>query len=384
MARVGVVRQSWYPLDTRVRREVAALLDAGHEVEVVCLRRKGEKLRERDGRLSIWRIPIEHQRGAGIAYVLEHAVFLVAAGLLLGFLHLRRRYDVVQANTIPDTVVFAALIPRLTGARVLIDLHECMPEFFETRFGPGRGVRLVARAEQLAIRFAHRAITCTEPMRRRFAERGADPERIDVVLNSADERLFSPRDAAPHDDFRLICHGTLEDRYGVDTVIRAVALLAGELPELRFDVFGEGSQREELIALAEELGVGDRVRFSDGFVPLDELLDGIAAADIGIVAMKRDSFRDLTHCNKMFDYFSMRTPAAVSWTRSVAEYFDEDAVEFFTSDDPEDLARAIRRLHDDPARRASLVEGATRENEPYRWPRQRDLYVSVVERLVAE
>jgi glycosyltransferase involved in cell wall biosynthesis len=384
MARIGVVRQSWYPLDTRVRREVSALLDAGHDVEVVCLRRPGERMRERTGNLTVWRIPLAHRRAGGVAYVLEHAVFLLAAGLMLAARHLRRRFDVVQANTIPDTVVFATLVPRLTGARVLLDLHECMPEFFATRFGPGRGVALVVRAERAAIRFAHRAITCTEPMRRRFAERGADPERIAVVLNSADEELFSPRPAPAHDGFRLICHGTLEDRYGVDTAIRAVALLAGELPGLRFDVFGEGSQRDELIALAAELGLAERVRFSDGFVALDELLDAIAAADAGIVAMKRDDFRDLTHCNKMFDYFSMRTPAIVSWTRSVAEYFDDEAVEFFASDDPQDLARAIRQLHDDPRRRAALADAATRQNEPHRWPRQREIYLSVIDELVAE
>ena len=54
---------------------------------------------------------------------------------MAAFLHLRRRYDVVQAHTIPDTVVFASIVPKLFGARVMLDLHECMPEFFSTKFG---------------------------------------------------------------------------------------------------------------------------------------------------------------------------------------------------------------------------------------------------------
>jgi hypothetical protein len=85
----------------------------------------------------------------------------------------------------------------------------------------------------------------------------------------------------------------------------------------------------------------------------------------------------------MFDFFSMRRPAIVSWTRAVAAYFDDAAVEFFRSDDPADLAKAIRHLHDDPQRRAALVEGAARENEPYRWPFQRQVYLSVVDDVVA-
>jgi glycosyltransferase involved in cell wall biosynthesis len=388
-ARIAVVRQFYFPLDTRVRREVHALLGEGYEVEVFCLARPGEPLRERSGALTVWRMPLRHRRASAPAYLLEHAAFVIAAGLLLGLRHLHRRFDVVQANSIPDTIVFAALVPRLTGARVLLDLHECMPEFMATRFGRAPGslfVRFVGAMEQASIRFAHRAITCTQQMRQAFAQRGADPGRITVVHNSADEAIFRvPPGAADHPNggFRLICHGSIEERYGLDTVIRAVALLRDELPDLGFDIYGEGSQRDELIALASELGVEDRVGFSDGFVSLEELVSAIARADAGVVAMKRDPFRDLTHCNKMFDFFSMRRPAIVSWTRSVAAYFDDNAVEYFRADDPEDLAQAVRRLHDDPQRRAALVEGAARENEPYRWPRQREVYLSVVDDVVA-
>jgi glycosyltransferase involved in cell wall biosynthesis len=389
-ARIAVVRQFYFPLDTRVRREVDALLDEGHQVEVFCLARSGEPLWERRGALTIWRLPFRHRRGPALAYLFEHAAFVIVAGVLVGIRHLRRRFDVVQANSIPDTVVFAALVPRLTGARVLLDLHECMPEFMATRFGRTPSspfVRLVAAMEQASIRFAHRTITCTQQMREAFIGRGADPARMVVVHNSSDERIFrpapGPEAARDGGGFRLICHGSIEDRYGLDTVIRAVALLRNALPDLGFDVYGEGSQREELVALARELGVEDRVRFSDGFVGLEELVWAIGHADAGVVAMKRDEFRDLTHCNKMFDFFSMRRPAIVSWTRSVAAYFDDNAVEFFRADDPADLAQAIRRLHDDPQRRAALVEGAARENEPYRWPRQRQVYLSVIDDVVA-
>jgi glycosyltransferase involved in cell wall biosynthesis len=387
--RIAVVRQFYFPLDTRVRREVQALLDEGYEVEVFCLSRPGERLRERRGALTIWRMPFPHRRASALAYLFEHAAFVIGVGLLLGVRHLHRRFAVVQANSIPDTIVFAALVPRLTGARVLLDLHECMPEFMATRFGRAPGspfVRFVAAMEQASIRFAHRAITCTRQMRQAFTQRGADPSRITVVHNSADEAIFRPppeNGNGGNGGFRLISHGSIEERYGLDTVIRAVALLRDELPDLRFDVYGEGSHREELIALARELGVEDRVRFSDGFVGLDELVSAIAHADAGVVAMKRDAFRDLTHCNKMFDFFSMRRPAIVSWTRSVAAYFDDNAIEFFRADDPRDLAQAVRRLYDDPQRRAALVEGAARENEPYRWPRQREVYLSVVGEAVA-
>src|SRR3712207_5718329 len=151
MARVCVLRQGWFPLDPRVRREVDALLDAGHEVDVVCLRHADDPLRERDGRLRILRLPFPQSKGGALRYLLQYGLFFVLAAFFATALHLRRRYDVVQVNTLPDPLVFAALVPRLLGARVMLDLHECMPEFFATKFGTTLRhplVRLVAAAEQ--------------------------------------------------------------------------------------------------------------------------------------------------------------------------------------------------------------------------------------------
>src|SRR5262249_46223818 len=88
-------------------------------------------------------------------------------------------------------------------------------------------------------------------------------------------------------------------------------------------------------------------------------------------------------CNKMFDFITMRVPAAVSRTRSVEEYFDEDCFELFESGNAEDLARAFRTLWADPARRAQLVEHAAVVNEPYRWPRQQLVYRTAVSNVMA-
>ena len=59
--------------------------------------------------------------------------------------------------------------------------------------------------------------------------------------------------------------------------------------------------------------------------------------------MKRDSFRDLTHTNKMFDFIAMRRPVIVSRTASVEAYFDESCFQLFDSEDDRDLARADSR-----------------------------------------
>ena len=386
MAHMCVIRQSGIPLDARGTREIEALVAAGHDVDVICLRVPGQPLRERDGRLTIYRVPLERKRRGVLRYLFEYAAFFVAAGALVTALHLRRRYAVVQVNSLPDSLVFAAAVPRLLGAGIVLDLYECMPEFFAMKFKlPPRHafVRLLMLLEQASIRFADAVITSTELMRERFVERGAPREKIAISVNGSDERRFDPRryPGAPRrpDRFVLICHGSIEEHYGLDTVLHAIALLKGEMPGLRLVVFGDGTQRTPLQALANELSVADRVSFSQGWAPIEALLRAIADADAGVLAIKRNDFRDLTHCSRMFDLIVMRKPVIMSRTRAVEASFGEGCFQLFESGDAHDLARAIRELAADPALAERLVARAALENEPYRWSRQEPRYVAVVE-----
>ncbi len=388
-SRICVIRQHHVPQDTRVLREVTALAGDGYEVDVICVRKPGEPARERCGQVTIRRLAVPRGTGGGPGrYLAAYAWFFLRAAALVTVLHARRRYQLVQVNTLPDVLVFAALVPRLSGARLLLDLQECMPEFFATKFRTSvrhPAVRLIATLEQASIRFADLVITPTDQLRATFVDRGADPTKISVVMDGADEEVFHPNTSAHRDPgrFTLISHGTIEERYGLDTAIAAVALLRTEIPELELKIYGEGSDRSRLRRLAASLGVADRVHFSDGFVPFDELVEAIASADVGLVAMKRDLFRDLTLASKVFDFIAMGVPAAVSRTRSVEETFGDDCFELFESGQAADLACAIRRLHHDPARRARLAARAGRVAEPYRWPHQRARYLGVVNQLLA-
>jgi len=383
-----MVRQHYVPQDTRVLREVEALAKHGHEVDLICVQKAGQPAFERIGPVTIRRLPVARTtKGGAGRYILQYGRFFARAAFLVSALHRRRRYDVIQVNSLPDALVFAAAVPKLVGARVLLDLQECMPEFFATKFGTDMrhpAVRVIAALEQLSIRFADRVITPTGQLRDTFIARGADAAKISVVMDGADEDVFHPlTGTSPDPDtFTLVSHGTVEERYGLDIVIAAVAMLRDEIPAIRLKIYGDGSDLPRLHALAAELGVTDLVYFSDGFVPFDELVHGIATADVGVVAMKRDCFRDLTLAGKMFDFIAMRIPVTVSRTRSVVETFPPGCFEVFNSDDAVDLAAAIRRLYLDPQRRAELVTAATAATEPYRWSNQREQYLGVMENLL--
>jgi glycosyltransferase involved in cell wall biosynthesis len=390
MARICVISEWIYPMDARISREVRALVQQGHEVDVICTRWGNESHVEHAGRVSVYRLPIARRRGGALRYAFEFLTFQLAATLLVGLLHLRRRYDVVEAASLPDWLVFSAIVPRLLGARVLLDLHECMPEYGATKYDVPLGhpiVRVLTALERASIGFADFVITCTEQMREKFVERGSSADKIAVVLNSFDEERFDPTSYATKknegDDFVLISHGTIEENYGLDIIVRAVGLLRERIPGLRLEIYGEGTHRPTVETLVKELGLEDRVWFSPGFLPLAELLPHIAEADAGVVAVRRSAFRDVTLCTKMYDLVSMRRPVIISRTPAVEAYFGDGCFQMFESGNEGDLARAIYELYVDRDLRDRLVQRASLVNERYRWVHERQRYVRIVEGLVS-
>jgi cellulose synthase/poly-beta-1,6-N-acetylglucosamine synthase-like glycosyltransferase len=381
MSRICIIRHYYYPEDPRGRREAEALADAGHHVDILALRHPGEPVSEVINGVHVRRLPVKHYRGSVFHYVYEYSAFFVLAFAILTARFVRRRYDVVQVNSLPDFLVFSAAACKLFGARLVLDMHECTPELFCTKYrvSPQHPVvRLLGWVEQRCLAFADQVITCTPQQRDVFASRGTPWEKIAVVLNAANSAIFRPRTSEPvlwHQGgrFELVAHGLVAQRYGLDTMVRAVALLKCEIPGVVLHVYGKGDYLPVMEALAQQLGVADRV-IAHGFVPEEELLDGIARAHVGVIAAKRDSFRDLTHTQKMYEYVAMHKPVVIAETSAVRTHFDDSCFQFFASDDPTDLASALLNLYHNPARAAAMVRSASRRYRAYSWDAQRHVY----------
>jgi glycosyltransferase involved in cell wall biosynthesis len=384
-SRICIVRHYYYPEDPRSRREAEALAAAGHHVDILTLRHAGEPAREVINGVHVRRLPVQHYRGSYLHYAYEYGAFFVLSFLILTARFVRRRYDIVQVNSLPDFLVFAAAVCKLFGARLVLDMHECTPELFCTKYRVSLGhpaVRLLAWVEQRCLGFADQVITCTPQQREIFASRGTPPEKIAVVLNSANSAIFRPRTAEPMlwqpgGSFELVAHGLIAERYGLDTMVRAVALLTCEIHGIVLHIYGKGDYLPEVEALAHRLGVADRV-IAHGFVPQEELLEGIGRANAGVIAAKRDKFRDLTHTQKMFEYVAMRKPVVIAETSAIRTHFDESCFQFFASDDPADLARALRELYNNPDRAVAMVKAASRLYRAYAWDAQRHVYCGAV------
>jgi glycosyltransferase involved in cell wall biosynthesis len=377
-----------YPADARVRREAEALIEAGWGVDVVCLRRPGERQRERCAGVEVHRLPLWRRREGGVAtYLVEYMTFFTLASVWVARLHAARPFDVVQAHNMPDFLAFTGLWPKLSGARVVLDVHDPVPELYAARFGAGAShpaVRVTSWVEQRSAAFADHVITVGEPSRRALLGRGLDPEKLTVVINSADPGLFRPvapsRPKSDPAEFRLGYHGGLFERYGLDLAIRAVHRLRDEIPGLRLEIFGFGELEGELHRLVDELALRDRVLLG-GFVPIDEVPGLMAGVDLGLAPYRRSSFTELLYPSKAFEYLAVGVPVIMSRLSAMRELFGEVPDLFVEPGDVEALADRIRVLHADRARLRRLLEAGQRAYEPYGWERQRRRYVELMERL---
>jgi glycosyltransferase involved in cell wall biosynthesis len=386
-----MVVHAYYPLaETRVQREAETLVRAGFDVDVICLRDEGERPRDRWGGVEIHRLRAGVDKRVLAAQLLSYLRFFVLATCRLTRLHLRRPYATVQVHNLPDFLVFCALVPKLRGVPVILDLHDLMPEFFAGRFAPDRPVvaQIIRWQERLACRFADHVITVSEHWRQALVDRGVPAARCSVVMNLADERIFHPparpgpsRSRSSGAPFRLLYHGTVTHRYGLDLAVRAVARLRDDITGIRLTILGQGDQMPELVDLVRELRLDGHVDLQDRLLPAEALPEVIAAADLGVVPYRDDVFTDGLVPTKLLEYAAMALPCVAARTTAIETTFGDSVVAYSAPGDVEALACTIRELWQDPAAAERLAAGSRRFTERHSWARAGRDYASLVASL---
>ena len=210
-------------------------------------------------------------------------------------------FDLIDAHYLYPDGVAAILLGRAFGLPVILTARGSDVTLYPQFAIPRRMIRS-------AIKNAAHLIAVSEGLRQAMISLGAPPEKVTMLRNGVDLDLFRPVDSATmRDDWGvsgpvLLSVGHLIERKRHHLAIEALA----ELPGWTLVIVGEGPERGRLLALAERLGLDDRVIFA-GMQPHSALPGYYSAAEVLILASSREGW-----ANVLLESMACGTPAVAS------------------------------------------------------------------------
>jgi len=378
---------SFYESDNRVLRYARALVERGDEVDVIALSDEQERpaFESVEG-VKVYRIQrrLRNEKNK-FAYLYRLLKFCVKSCFCLSRLHLKRRYHLIHVHNVPDFLVFSAWLPKLTNAKIILDIHDILPEFFANKFHKSENslyVRLLKVVEKFSARFANHVIISNHLWSEKATSRSIAREKCSVFINYVDLDLFRSQRTRQDGRFIMLYHGGLQRHQGLDIAIRAFDQACCQNPEAEFHIYGGGSMKPELQALVQELGLSNRVFLRES-VSMRDIADIVANADLGIVAKRADSFGNEAYSTKIMEFMAEGVPVIVSRTKVDTFYFNDSVVRFFEAGNEGDLARAMVDLMKNRELRERLVRNASQYVLQYNWDTRKQQYRNLVDSLVS-
>jgi glycosyltransferase involved in cell wall biosynthesis len=372
---------SFYESDNRVRRYAETLVRRGDSVDVISLRRKGENVYNELNGVRIQRVQerVRDEKGK-LDYLSRILKFFVRSASLLTYRHLRNPYEIVHVHSVPDFEVFAALVPKLMGARVILDIHDIVPELYSSKFKVGKSsmiFKLLLLAERMSIGFSDHVIISNDIWRERLLSRSVSGRKCTSILNYPDERLFFTGGCKKTRKPVFMYPGTLNHHQGLDLAIEAFAQIKDVVPQAEFHIFGDGPARKSLEGQIRTKGLKGRVFLLDP-VPLDRIVNLMANADIGVIPKKNDDFGGEAFSTKTLEFMSLGVPIILSRTRIDRFYFSEDVVKFFEPGSSNELAAAMLEMVRDKALRERLAAKGQEFARKNSWETKKHTYLNLI------
>lgn len=385
LRRVCMMAYAFYDTDNRIIRYAETLTQLGDEVHAISLRRDGQKPHSVVNNVQVHRIQRRQRDEKGrMDYLFRILRFWIKSFVTISRQHLKNPYDLVHVHSVPDFEVFAAWLPKRLGAKVILDIHDLVPEFYASKFDVSKDstiFRALARMERASTSFADHVIISNDLWQNTLASRSVPPAKCSVILNYPDPDIFHPHKCTRTDKkFIILYPGGLQWHQGLDIAIRAFSCIEDQLPNVEFHIYGEGNAQPDLEELVRQLKLGDKVRFKKP-VMFHQVPQVIANADLGVVPKRADGFGNEAYSTKILEFMSQGLPVVASKTKIDAHYFNDSVIKFFAPGDESALADAMLSVIQDDAQRGELSANGLRFFQNNNWSLKKDHYLRLVDKL---
>lgn len=268
----------------------------------------------------------------------------------------RERTQILHTfNLYPN--VFAIPAARLAGVPVIIATLRDMGDLWTP---------MQRRAQRWVCRAAHRVVANADAVREQALKDGYQPEKLCVIRNGLDLATFSSahdhvlqREALglpPHVPVVAVFSRLNHEVKGVHCFLEAAACVAPLHPDVRFLVVGDGPLRPGLEAMAERLGLGERVRFA-GF--RSNVGEAMTTVSISVIPSRSEGLS-----NVLLESMAASLPVIATRVGGTPEVVEDQLSGLLVPPrDPAALARSIGTLLSDPALASSLGRAARRRVE---------------------
>ena len=291
------------------------------------------------------------------------------AGVLWHLLRHGRRYDVVHTASFPFfSLLAAALVRPVRRYGLVVDWFELWSRAYWRDYLGAAGGRVGWAIQKLCLRVPQRAFTLAQSTAARLRAEGVHGD-VEVLTGLQDvaPATSPPRPAQPV----VVFAGRHIPEKRVPALVRAFAALRERAPELRLVIYGDGPDRDEVLALIDELGLGD-VAGAPGFVAAEVVGESLAGALCMVLPSRREGYGLV-----VVEASARGVPSVVvaDPDNAATELVDEGENGFVAaSAEPADLAEAILRVRAaGPELRASTAAWFARNGDRLSLTRSLDL-----------
>jgi len=376
-----------YLTDARPRRESESLVQRGDDVHFIALGEPHAPHKEIVKGVQVYRVSLFRYRGgSSVQYILSYLKFFLLTSWKLLELSSKNKFDVVYVHTMPDFMVFTALIPKLFGSKIVLDMHDMMPEIYQSKFGISENhflIRLIKFQERLSCAFANNVVCVTEPQKNVLVNRGVPAEKIFVLLNLPDPTIFGSRnidfETENTQPLRIIFHGTIAERLGLDIALRAFQEVVQKIPDAKFDIYGDGDFSDNVVRLIEELGLKQNVNFRKKFFRVEDVPSLVQGATIGIIPNRKDVATEYMLPVKLLEYVYLGIPVIAPPLLVIRYYFDESMVAYIPAENHSAIAGAMVRLFSDKEERIRLCKNAQKFFNTFSWEKMKFVLYKIID-----